>query len=188
MSKMNVVLGNPHKARYDWQGLVDAVWAGLSPAVKRARGLTHLGVHSSMTHVSLGPHDLLVYVMPSEDEAVVTKAFKPRGAVPRDAAGYTGWAEGKTGSEVYLRVATQSSRLQPPAQVARLVIHEILHNKTHMNGTQLHASLGLGGEIGARGRQCPERGAFGPAPADSAAPVDRRVDDGPRSPRLRGMT
>ncbi|MHC5542827.1 hypothetical protein ACYOEI_31770 [Singulisphaera rosea] len=131
----NIWLGNPAGMNYNWQLLCDEVFALFKPVIAKTH-FTGPYVRSTMAKPAMQVHDLLIYVVASQERGVLAARFG-YSQMPDDQYGQTSWEGMLTGSEVYTRGMS-------PKFIANLVFHEALHNKTHQ-GNSLHSHDGLAG-------------------------------------------
>ena len=87
---------------------------------------------------SIPPDQLLVYVVQGPSDSVVSNHFRSHGSP--EGAGFTGWNDSVTASEVYVSGCDGNG-----AGVANMIFHEAMHNKGHWPDAQLHGTFGGGG-------------------------------------------
>ncbi|SON55555.1 hypothetical protein HDIA_2014 [Hartmannibacter diazotrophicus] len=130
-----VCLGNPYKLQYKWQQLCEEL-AGL---LKKSLNGETVRVYSTMAKPALGPEDVMVYVVPNEEMGRVAEHFDVRDG--GNALGCTFTGE-KSASEVYIDSEYAGEKL-PPDYVAKLIWHEIAHNKSRLGNHKMHRGHGL---------------------------------------------
>jgi hypothetical protein len=88
---------------------------------------------------SIPDDQLLVYVLSSQMDSVVTKKFKTGS---QGVTGTTAWEtpSGLTGSEVYASTSKGSGLV-----LANVIFHEFMHNKGHWSDEALHPDGGMAG-------------------------------------------
>ena len=133
---VQVCLGNPFKLKYKWQSLCEEVFDLLKPSKKRGSSLR---VFSTMVKPTLGPADVMIYIIPNQDMSLVARHFDEWDEEPE--AGFTHRRE-PCASEVYLDSEYAGETL-PPDYVAKLIWHEIAHNKGKIGNKGLHGGTGL---------------------------------------------
>ncbi|MBX2880428.1 MAG: hypothetical protein KTR32_10875 [Granulosicoccus sp.] len=142
MTQYNIYLGNPYRMTYDWQELVEAVWDLFKPAVDVSGQFNTLRVKSTRTAPVLRRHELLCYVLPGRGSSVITSDVFGSAASSLGADGTTAWQnEGLFVSEVYRHGWA-------PDMLARIIYHELMHNKFR-EGNAMHRRGGMAAaEIG----------------------------------------
>ena len=121
MRRFHLFLGNPAGLAFNWQELAEAVLQLLLPALPFTADFNRVRVRSTMTRPTLAPGDVVVYVVRSQFSSIVGRRL---GVDPQPHhGGLTVPRNGVTGSEAYLR----GSSIE---QSARVIVHELLHNKT----------------------------------------------------------
>jgi hypothetical protein len=127
-----ICLGNAKGADCAWWDLVCATQRLFEQCLPKGHDVNVAMVDKPP---ALTRRDVLVYVVPSSMDSVVAHRFK----CSTDGNGATGWTSAETASEIYLSGIRDSSAL------ARLIFHEILHNKLHYSDAKLHPLGGLAG-------------------------------------------
>jgi hypothetical protein len=144
-------IGNPYELHYNWAALKADLHKLFDPVVKASSGYRAFVPENRKTKPAIMPNDLLVYIVPTYMYGFIGRGFGPDGSdADRDTGGFTRPYEGKTCSEVYVGdphegsspVTLQVDRMdashknlpldviRPPAFMARLIFHEMLHNQT----------------------------------------------------------
>jgi len=142
MTEYKVYLGNPYRMKYDWQELVEAVAVLFKPVIDASSRFDALRVRSTRTAPVLARHELLCYVLPARGSSVITSENFGSAASSRGEDGTTAWQNrGVFVSEVYKHGWN-------PDMLARIIYHELMHNKLR-EGNSMHRRGGLAAaEIG----------------------------------------
>lgn len=133
---VDVCLGNPYKLNYKWQTLCEDLAKLMKKSVKNG---DKVRVYSSMAKPVLGAEDVIVYIVPNEGMSRVAEHFNERDG--SDALGCTHTGD-KSASEVYIDSEYAGEKL-PPDYVAKLIWHEIAHNKSKLGNHKMHRGSGL---------------------------------------------
>ena len=133
---VEVCLGNPHKLNYQWKTLCDEVYTLMKKSVKMGGKLR---VYSTMAKPALGAEDVMVYIVPNEEMSRVAEHFNVRDESDALGCTYTG---DQSASEVYIAGEYADEKL-PPDYVAKLIWHEIAHNKSKLGNHKMHRGKGL---------------------------------------------
>lgn len=134
MATYNIYLGNPAKLEYPWKRLVDEVQRLLSPAFAAGSRWDRLYVKSTMSAPTLLEGEVLVYVVRSQLSSVLGRKL---GLHPEPGhGGLTQMTDSRAASEAYMQ-GTDTPML------ARVICHELFHNKTGLENEQMHALGGL---------------------------------------------
>jgi hypothetical protein len=159
MAKYNVRLVNPWKMWFKREQVMHEV-ASLFRPVAEAAKFEDVNVTATLALPTLMPSDVLVYLLPNEGYSLLEKAFGEGGGDP---AGRTVVEYGA--SEVYIAGPTSGSGgvsmridhkqghtatfefVHDPPTIAKVVFHEVLHNKLKMSDAQLHNQKGPGNAL-----------------------------------------
>ncbi len=128
-----IYLGNPKGANCAWWDLVCAAQRLFEQCLPKGHDINVAMVDKPP---ALTSRDVMVYVLPSAMDSVVARRFKSSVG----GSGLTGWSSAETASEIYLAGIRDSGAL------ARLIFHEVLHNKLHYSDSKLHPLGGLAGD------------------------------------------
>ncbi|HKP59454.1 MAG TPA: hypothetical protein VJV78_22175 [Polyangiales bacterium] len=135
VTTFHVYLGNPKALQYRWHDLAVAVRDILQPAFPK-NSTRKLYVKSTMSAPTLKMGEVLVYVAPSQGQSILARSFDIGVAASR--AGFTIVSDvDGAASEAYVAGTTS------PGDLARVICHEILHNKTPLETNALHKRGGL---------------------------------------------
>jgi hypothetical protein len=137
MAAYKIYLGNPHGLEYEWKELEKAVVELFTPAIAKSRQYESVEAHETKIAPTLGPAELLVYVVANQFRSVLRSKLDIAPHV--DAGGFTAWFDNErkdsgVGSEVYV------AHTSPP-YLAKLIFHEALHNKLRKDD-RLHRHQG----------------------------------------------
>ena len=138
MAIYRVFLGNPTAETYRWQDLVEAVDALIMPAINLMQQYDEVIVRSVRSRPQLQHGEVLCYVLRSQFSSLAGRRF---GVHPDPGhGGRTLFDNGTGGGGVLCEVYMRGQSLE---QLARCIVHELLHAKTGMGNDQMHPLGGL---------------------------------------------
>jgi len=132
----NIVLGNPFKMKYRWQELCDETIKLFKPSVKKGNKIR---VFSTMTNPGVLPTDAIVYVIPNQDFSLVARHFGMWDEARELGVTYPGRP---SACEVYRDTEIEGEHM-PPSMLAKVIWHEVGHNKAQMGIRAFHRQDGL---------------------------------------------
>jgi hypothetical protein len=135
MPTFYVYLGNPNQLRYPWQSLCEQVHALIEPALRHTQRFDAVRVRSTMAAPALIETDVIVYVVRSQLQSILARRLE-HAPSPNHQGSTAPSAADEVASEAYMQ-GTDTT------QLARVIVHELMHNKTNLGNEQLHRLGGV---------------------------------------------
>ena len=143
MATFKIYLGQPYASElcprnYDWAGLCRQVKAVFDPVIASSNDYDTLVVTHSAAAPAIETDHLLCYVLPTHSRGY--QLIGPWRGIGTNAfvlGGFTYTGSDIAGSEVYMNQRSDQAGL------ARLIVHELMHNKLEEDDQALHRRNGL---------------------------------------------
>ena len=140
MATYKVYLGDPFTMKYEWKKLVAAVKKLLAPTLEFSSKYDEAQVVVARTAPAIADHELLCYVVPARGNSVIDLQEFNISAANLGQDGTTVWRDPATSvCEVYRHE-------WEPELLAKLVYHELMHNKLR-ESNRMHRRKGLASAV-----------------------------------------